>query len=93
MPEYFGIITGVVRASSDKAYTGLVETFLYFYKTALLGVNYGEQFGLIPSSQTLSLGLQAVNLTQEEIEADFKPFTEWLSDNTDDYTFSWEILR
>ena len=92
LPEYFGIITGEVQASSDEAYTNLVETFLYFYKTTFLGVNYGEQFGLIPSSRTLFLGLQTINLTREEIEADLKPFTDWLSQNPDDYTFSGEIL-
>ena len=92
LPEYFGIITGQVQASSDEAYTNLVETFLYFYKTTFLGVNYGEQFGLIPSSRTLFLGLKAINLTRGEIEADLKPFTDWLSQNSDDYNFSVEIL-
>ena len=40
----------------------------------------------------VSLGLQAINLTWEEIEVDLNPFTDWLSQNSDDYTFSVEIL-
>jgi len=92
LPEHMGLVQAGVHASSDEAYTLLVETFLDFYNNNLLGVNYGEQFSLVPSSRYLDLGLLSANLTREEIEADFKPFTDWLSQNTELYSFSADII-
>ena len=92
LPKKFGAIFGGVQASSDEAFTILVETFLDFYKTHLLGVHYGEQFGLSPDSRYLSIGLLSANLTEEEIEADFKPFTDWISENDDKYVLDGDVI-
>jgi hypothetical protein len=91
LPEHIGNAHVEVYASSDEAYTLLVQTFLDFYNSNLLGVNYGDGFVLMPMYRHLGMGFHSINLTREEIEADFKPFTDWLSQNTEMYFFYADI--
>ena len=92
IPHTIGGVFGGVHAATEEAFFDLVTKFLDFYKTSLMGIHYGEQFTIVPSSKYLDLMMVVANLTKEQIENDMQPFLGWLSQNSDIITYSSDII-
>ena len=84
LPEFFGAVGGHIQATSDIAYRSLIGEFLRFYEKALFNRHWGEQaaFG---RDNSLSLQMVFAGLTDDEAEATWKPFSEFVAASPVDF--------
>ncbi|HEY7111607.1 MAG TPA: FAD-binding protein [Thermoanaerobaculia bacterium] len=84
LPEFFGSVSGKIQAKSDGAYRKLVGEFLRFYEKALFNPHWGEQ-ALFEPDNTLKIHMLFASLTDDEAEATWKPFRQFLADSPGDF--------
>jgi FAD/FMN-containing dehydrogenase len=87
LPETFGVVFGKIRASSDEAYRALIARFLAHYRDRLMNPHWGETVRF-EGDNTLGLSMLHQGLSQEEAEADWRPFLDWIAGLPQDY--EWE---
>lgn len=87
LPASFGAVFGAIKAASDEAYRRAMARVMAFYRERLFNPNWGEQIRFDPDN---TIGLQMVfqGLSQDEAEAIWRPFVEWVNASPKD--FSWE---
>jgi FAD/FMN-containing dehydrogenase len=86
LPQYFGVISATVKASSDDAYRRVIAKTLEFYAQALFNPHWGEQIkfrGDVVDFQMVFQGLD-----QQQAEAVWRPFTDWVSAAPHDFSFT-----
>jgi FAD/FMN-containing dehydrogenase len=77
LPEDFGAVFGVIRASSDEAYRALIARAVSFYQGALFNRHWGEQMRVGPGN-TLELSMVFQGLDQAQAGRIWAPFVEWV---------------
>jgi len=87
LPETFGGFFGKIKASSPDTYRALIGRFLAFYRDSLMNPEWGEQ-ARFDDDDTLGISMLQAGLRQEETEAVWAPFLEWVNGRPDEY--SWE---
>jgi FAD/FMN-containing dehydrogenase len=84
LPDFFGGAFAAVNATSDDAYRRLVAKILEFYRDALFNPHWGEQIVLLPD-RMLSIKMVSQGLTQQQAEAVWRPFFDWVSAAPQDF--------
>merc|ERR1712117_805132 len=89
LPDRLGVMSGSVASYSPEGTRELVKQLLDFYKTSLVGPDWGEQVQFYPQGEgyRLSLSLMAQNMTREEMSTTWQPFTEWLDQRPENFTY------
>jgi FAD/FMN-containing dehydrogenase len=87
LPETFGVAFGKIRARSDDAYRALIARFLAHYRDRLMNPHWGET-ARFEGDNTLALSMLHQGLGQEEAEAAWSPFLDWVGGLPEDY--AWE---
>jgi FAD/FMN-containing dehydrogenase len=82
LPAHLGGAWGEIQAKSDDAFKALIAHFLAFYRDNLLNPHWGEQFSFAPGNK-LKLSLCCQDLTDDEAQAVWKPFFDWVAANPD----------
>jgi FAD/FMN-containing dehydrogenase len=82
LPEYFGAVFGAVKASSDIAYRALIGKAISLYKSALFNPHWGEQM-TFRTDNTLRISMVFHGLTQEQAQATWAPFIDWVRTNNE----------
>lgn len=77
LPNYFGTLEAKITAKTDEAFHALLDYFVDFYRENLSNEHWGEQVTARPNN-TFALSLLFQGLTQEEVEAIWDPFFNWL---------------
>jgi FAD/FMN-containing dehydrogenase len=85
LPEFLGGVFATIKASSDEAYRRLIAKVLEFYTQALFNPHWGEQLGFGPNG-VLSISMVLQGLDQQQAEATWHPFFEWVSTSGSDFT-------
>ncbi len=85
LPETFGVALGAVEAVSDTAFRDLVGRCLSFYRDHLMNPHWGEQLRL-HTDRTLEIMMVFQGLSQQEAQAAWEPFVQWLASRPDDFT-------
>jgi FAD/FMN-containing dehydrogenase len=85
LPEFLGGVFATIKASSDEAYRGLIAKVLEFYTQALFNPHWGEQLGFSPNG-VLSISMVLQGLDQQQAEATWRPFFDWVSTSGSDFT-------
>jgi FAD/FMN-containing dehydrogenase len=85
LPEFMGGVFATIKASSDEAYRRLIAKSLEFYSQALFNPHWGEQFGFGPSG-VLSIAMVLQGLDQQQAEATWRPFFDWVSASPQDFS-------
>jgi FAD/FMN-containing dehydrogenase len=85
LPEFMGGVFATIKASSDEAYRRLIAKSLEFYSQSLFNPHWGEQFGFGPSG-VLSIAMVQQGLDQQEAEATWRPFFDWVSASPQDFS-------
>ena len=85
LPEAFGFVDGSIQATSEKAFTELVERFLGFYHQSLSNEHWGEQVKL-RGNDTMVVSMTFEGMHANQAEAVWKPFRQWLDEHPNDYT-------
>jgi FAD/FMN-containing dehydrogenase len=86
LPEYFGAVFGTIKAKSDTAFSDLIARFIGFYHERLFDSHWGEQARFEPGN-ILSLAMVFQGLSQEQAEALWQPFLDWVANRPQDFAF------
>jgi FAD/FMN-containing dehydrogenase len=91
LPDYLGLVSAVITASSDAAYQALVGQMISFYSESLFNPHWGEQisFGTGNGNQ-ITIFMLFQGLTQAQAEQTWAPFFDWITARPADYTLSGE---
>jgi FAD/FMN-containing dehydrogenase len=87
LPEYFGRVRAVIRATSRAAFRRLVARIVAFYSETLFNAHWGEQIGFRPNN-VVEINMRFQGLNRSQAEAIWKPFFNWLARFPDDFTVS-----
>ncbi len=85
LPEYFGVVTGTIRARSGAAYRDLVKWVVGFYRDRLFNPHWGEQISF--GSNYLRVLMLWQGLDREQARAVWKPFLDRAAASPRDLTF------
>ncbi len=85
LPEFMGGVFATIKASSDEAYRRLISKVLEFYAQSLFNPHWGEQLGFGPSG-VLSIAMVQQGLDQQQAEATWRPFFDWVSASPQDFS-------
>src|ERR1700735_5242769 len=85
LPEFMGGVFATIKASSDDAYRRLIAKTVEFYAQALFNPHWGEQLSFGPGG-VLSIFMVLRGLDQQQAEATWRPFFDWLSASGSDFT-------
>jgi Berberine and berberine like len=84
LPEFMGGVFATIRASSDEAFRRLIAKSLEFYTQNLFNPHWGEQLGF--GQNGLSIAMVQQGLSQEQAEATWRPFFDWVSASSQDFS-------
>lgn len=84
IPDTVGIITGSVRAKSDRAYRELIQRFVEFYPQALDNPTWGESVAFGPDN-SLGFRLTFLDRPLEQAQADMEVLLEPLRSRPEDF--------
>jgi FAD/FMN-containing dehydrogenase len=84
LPEFFGRVHAVIKATSDDAYRRLIAKFVEFYARALLNPHWGEQILIGRGFVAIDMAFQG--LDQQRATTLWRPFFYWVGNAAQDYT-------
>lgn len=82
LPATFGAFFATVQARSAKAYRRLIAKLLDFYAKNLFNPHWGEQILLRPDN-SIEFYMVFQGLGKDQVEALWKPFFDWLRNDSD----------
>ena len=92
LPESLGVVFATIKAASDDAYRRLVGKAVEFYAQALFNPHWGEQLVFAPGG-VLSISMLFQGLDQDEAEATWRPFFDWVAASAQDFRLSYRRRR
>lgn len=84
LPSTIGGAIIAVQATSDPAWNALVERIVAFYASDLFTPAWGEQIRFSPGRK-LEVTMVCHGLSQQQMEAAWKPFLDWIGGRGDEY--------
>jgi FAD/FMN-containing dehydrogenase len=87
LPEFVGAAIMTIEAKSDDAYRRLIGRIVAFYNEALFNPHWGEQIAFRPSN-VLMINMTFQGLGQQQAQATWKPFLDWLAAAPQDFTMT-----
>ncbi len=84
LPDFFGIVTGAVRARSDAAYRQLLSRFVAFYAERLFNPHWGETATFRPDN-VLAVAMTFQGLDQPQAESIWRSFFDWVAGSPQDF--------
>lgn len=87
LPEFFGAVFTTIQATSEGAFRRLIGKVIEFYREALLNPHWGEQIGFRPGN-VLVMVMVFQGLNQQQAEATWRPFFEWLAASPQDFSIA-----
>jgi FAD/FMN-containing dehydrogenase len=89
LPEFFGAASMTIKASSDAGFRQLIGRFFAFYREKLFNPHWGEMIALDPDN-SLAISMLSEGLTQEQMDAIWKPFVDEIKNSGQQFTFKQE---
>jgi FAD/FMN-containing dehydrogenase len=86
LPENFGAVFGSIKANSDEAFKKLIGKIITLYHDKLFNQRWGEQI-IFYGDNTVRFSMVFHGLTQEQAQASWKSFEEWVKNFPQTYTF------
>ena len=84
LPEFFGRVHAVIKATSDDAFRRLIAKFVEFYAQALFNPHWGEQIFIGRGLVAIDMAFQG--LDQQQAATLWRPFFDWVGSAAQDYT-------
>jgi FAD/FMN-containing dehydrogenase len=91
LPEYFGVVSGTVRARSNAAYRDLVRWVVGFYRDHLFNPHWGEQISF-RSSNELRLLMLWQGLDREQARKVWQPLLDRVAGSPGDFTSGEPVI-
>jgi FAD/FMN-containing dehydrogenase len=89
LPDVFGGVFMTIQAASDDAFRRLIGRVIAFYSEALFNPHWGEQIACRPGN-VLDIAMVFQGLEQQEAEATWRPFFDWLAASPQDFSIASE---
>jgi hypothetical protein len=86
LPSYFGGVFATIEAGSDAAFVRLIARFVDFYADELFNPHWGEIVNLRRGNR-LDIRMVFQGLDQQQAEAVWRPFFEWVTASLQDFTY------
>ncbi len=86
LPQSFGAVSAIVRASSKNAFRELISRAIRLYADRLLNPHWGEQMQFGPGRR-FEIKMVFQGLNQRQAEETWKPLSQWLSESPHDFKF------
>jgi FAD/FMN-containing dehydrogenase len=86
LPDYFGDVTGTVKAHSDNAFRALVARIVSFYQQSLFNPHWGDTI-VLSSDNTVRFGMGVQGLTSQQANDVWRPLTDWVASAPQDYSY------
>jgi FAD/FMN-containing dehydrogenase len=83
LPEFFGGVSGTIKAASDDAYRRLIAKIVEFYAQALFNPYWGEQ--ILIGGGYVKIAMEFQGLDRQQAEAVWKPFFDWVASSPQDF--------
>src|ERR671911_3060315 len=87
LPAFFGAVFTTIQAASDDAFRRLIGRVIAFYGEALFNPQWGEQLAFRPGN-VLDIAMVFQGLDQEQAEATWRPFFDWLAAAPQDFSIA-----
>jgi len=87
LPSTLGAVLFSLQANTETAWRALVERIIGFYASDLFNPRWGEQLRFSPGRH-LDITMLCHGLDQAQIEAVWRPFTDWARAHPADYSFT-----
>lgn len=87
LPAFFGAVFTTVQAASDDAFRRLIGRVIAFYGEARFTPQWGEQIAFRPGN-VLDVAMVFQGLDQQQAEATWRPFFDWLAASLQDFIFA-----
>jgi FAD/FMN-containing dehydrogenase len=85
LPDYVGVVSAAIKASSPEAFRRLIDRFLAFYADNLLNEHWGETVSMRPNA-TLRISMLFQGLDRAEATRIWKPFLDWVAGSANDFS-------
>jgi FAD/FMN-containing dehydrogenase len=85
LPTFFGAVFTTIKATSDAAFRRLIGRVVGFYSESLFNPHWGEQIAFQPGN-TLAIAMVFQGLDQQQAEAIWRPFLDWLAGSPQDFS-------
>jgi FAD/FMN-containing dehydrogenase len=85
LPQYFGSVSGTIKARSDAAFRDLVARIVEFYHERLFNPHWGEQVRFARNN-VLELQLVFQGLDRKQVDALWRPFSDWVASRPQDFS-------
>jgi FAD/FMN-containing dehydrogenase len=82
LPEFFGAVSGIIKAASDDAYRRLIAKIVEFYAQALFNPHWGGEILIGGGYVAISMVFQG--LDRQQAQAVWKPFFDWVASSPQD---------
>ena len=82
LPEFFGGVIGMIKASSDDAYRALIGRAVKFYRSDLCNPFWGEKM-IFHSDNRLEISMVFQGFSQQQAQSTWAPFFDWVRANAD----------
>ena len=82
LPEFFGGVIGMIKASSDDAYRALIGRAVKFYRSDLCNPFWGEKM-IFHSDNRLEISMLFQGFSQQQAQRIWAPFFDWVRANAD----------
>lgn len=85
LPEYFGVVSGRLKANSDTAFHTLVQMVVGFYAEHLFNPHWGEQIHFNPDN-TIEFHMVYQGLEPQQPEDTWRPFLDVIGSSPGNFT-------
>ena len=86
LPNWFGSVSGSIKANSDDAYKKLIERMISFYGEQLFNPNWGEQFQFYADNH-IGISMVFQGIDNKQAKEIWKPFKDWVNSAPQEYTW------
>jgi len=86
LPDYFGGVFGTIKANSEAMFHRLTARLIGYYHDHLFNPHWGEQIRFGPDN-IVSIGMVFQGLSQQQAEAAWRPFLDWVASVPQDLTW------
>jgi hypothetical protein len=90
LPEFFGVASFTVEASSESAYRKLIRGFLNFYRGHLFNDHWGEQLRFTTDNK-LVISMVSQGLSTAQMRQTWRPFFAWLANAPASYSIKGHL--
>lgn len=91
LPDQVGVVIANIKARSDASFRDLLLRTIEFVGQSLLDRHWGETITLRPSN-TLDIALEFIGLSEAQVRAIWRPFTQWIVSQPETLSMSPPVI-